>query len=142
MIPKEIFKEAEQDVKYGTDLASESLKIPELHSKYLNRHYYEKGKLRELTAKFKKLKKEKELYYDGKADPEVYKQKPFPLKLNKIQIKQHIESDDDVIDMQKDIDDTNDLIDFYKDVVSDINKRSYSITNAIKWKEFTSGKNG
>ena len=68
----------EEDSKIDEDnLHSESTKIPSLHAKYyriLNNILLMK-KLEE--NKFKQLKKTKWQYYTGKADPEVYIEKPF-----------------------------------------------------------------
>ena len=76
------------------DLHNESLKIASLHSKYYE-VYNNTSLLRkraELQYKNKKLERYN-LYY-GKADPEVYKDEPFPYKVrDKEGMQRHIEAD-------------------------------------------------
>lgn len=74
----------EQDSKIDPDnLHTESLKIPSLHSKYYN-IYNNILLLKKLEEnKYKILKKDRWLYYSGKADPEVYKNDPFDHKVLK-----------------------------------------------------------
>ena len=66
-----------------TALDREALRTPYLHSKYLK--FYEESKLElaKLKKEQKKIKLEKVLYYTGRADPEIYKEKPFDLKILK-----------------------------------------------------------
>ena len=69
-----------------TSLDREAIRTPYLHSKYLK--FYEEAKLELARIKkdYKKLKLEKVLYYTGRADPEVYKEKPFELKILKNEV--------------------------------------------------------
>ena len=62
-------------------LDEESIKIPQLHSKYLK--YLSDVKLLKIKKEmeYKVLLREKFEYYTGKADEEVYKEKPFDLKI-------------------------------------------------------------
>ena len=64
-------------------LDEESIKIPQLHSKYLK--YLSDVKLLKIKKEmeYKVLLREKFEYYTGKADEEVYKEKPFDLKILK-----------------------------------------------------------
>ncbi len=66
----------EEDSKLDPDnLHSESIKIPSLHAKYY-KIYNNILLLKKMEEnKFKILRKEKWMYYSGKSDPEVYKEK-------------------------------------------------------------------
>ena len=68
----------EQDSIIDQDnLHDESIKIPALHAKYY-KLYNNILLLRKLEEnKYKILKKEKWMYYSGKAEPEVYKENLF-----------------------------------------------------------------
>ena len=80
---------------------NDSLKIPQLHMKYMEFHntYALMKKDRELEMK--RLVKEKWLYYKGKAPATVYKELPFDLKLTtKEEISMFIEADEDITKLQ------------------------------------------
>ena len=70
------------DLAMDEDLLDhESIKIPQLHSKYLN--WLSDVRLFKIKKEqeYKRLLREKFEYYTGKSDAEVYKQKPFDLKI-------------------------------------------------------------
>ena len=81
-----------EDSKLDEDnLHSESTKIPSLHAKYhhiLNKLILLK-KMEE--TKLKISKKEKWQYYTGKADPEIYIDKPFDYKVLRQDIDKYIQ---------------------------------------------------
>ena len=72
----------EEDSKIDIDnLHEESLKVPQLHSKY----HEMMNNLILLRAKAEQLKKnirhDRYEYFSGKADPDVYVENPFPKKI-------------------------------------------------------------
>ena len=82
------------------ELDTESLRIPQLHNKYLNLLHDEKILLQALRVKRKNLLREKWEYYTGKMDEDTLKQKgwePFNLKILKQDVDMYIESDSDMI---------------------------------------------
>ena len=95
----------EEDSKIDEDnLHTESTKIPSLHAKYyriLNNILLMK-KLEE--NKFKQIKKEKWQYYTGKADPEVYIEKPFDHKVLRQDVDKYMDADEDLIKILSKID--------------------------------------
>ena len=63
------------------DLHNESLKIPQLHSKYYT-IYNTIMLLREKSQEtYRRVKLERHNYYSGKAPAEVYIEEPFPYKV-------------------------------------------------------------
>lgn len=117
----------------------ESIKIPQLHSKYLN--YLSDARLIKIRKEqeYKRMLREKYEYYTGKADEEVYKQKPFDLKILKQDVQLYIESDDEI---QKSIS----LLNYYKEMIfvlekilENINTRGFQIKNNIDWQKFMQG---
>jgi len=88
----------EEDSKLDPDnLHSESIKIPSLHAKYY-KIYNNILLLKKMEEnKFKILRKEKWMYYSGKSDPEVYKEKPFDHKVLKPDIDKYMDADDEMI---------------------------------------------
>ena len=77
------------------NLHDESLKIPQLHSKYYTL-YNTITLLRERAREqYNKVKLERHNFYTGKADPAVYEEEPFPYKVReKDAIQRYLDADD------------------------------------------------
>lgn len=119
---------------------NDSLKIPQLHMKYMEYHNTFSLMKREREIEMKRLIKEKWLYYKGKAPAAVYKEMPFDLKLTtKEEISMFIEADDDIGKLQFKIDYIEQVLFFLDGILRQINSRTYHIKNAIEWKRFQSG---
>ena len=94
----------ERDAVIDPDnLHDESLKIPQLHSKYYT-VYNTITLLREKAREsYSKIKLERHNYYTGKATAEEYIENPFPYKVReKDAIQRHLEADEklNTIDMK------------------------------------------
>ena len=122
-----------------TELDTESLKTPILHNKYLQ--YYNKFNLLLKKSQWEErtLQREKWEYYTGKSDPEVYKQKPFDLKVLKNDVHIYINSDEDIQKIQAKIEYQSAIVSYLEQILRMINNRSFTIKNAIEWRRFTSG---
>ena len=135
---QELWKE---DCKIDDDLyCEESLKIPRLHQKYME--YYNTFSLmkKEKDGDYRRLLKEKWLYYKGKAPSSVYKEMPFDFKLTtKEEINMFIESDDDIMKLQYRIDYIEQTLLYLDSVLRMINNRNFQIKNAIDWEKFKNG---
>ena len=77
------------------NLHDESLKIPQLHSKYYT-IYNTTSLLRERARDlYNRVRLERYNYYTGKASAEVYAEEPFPYKVReKDAIMRHLEADE------------------------------------------------
>ena len=77
------------------NLHDESLKIPQLHSKYYT-IYNTTILLREKAREtYNKVKLERYNYYTGKATAEVYAEEPFPYKVrDKEALQRHMDADE------------------------------------------------
>ena len=122
-----------------TELDTESLKTPILHNKYLQ--YYNKFNLLLKKSQWEErtLQREKWEYYTGKSDPEVYKQKPFDLKVLKNDVHIYINSDEDIQKIQAKIEYQSAIVSYLEQILRILNNRSFTIKNAIEWRRFTSG---
>tara|TARA_B100001778_G_scaffold14384_1_gene11090 strand:+ start:454 stop:885 length:432 start_codon:yes stop_codon:yes gene_type:complete len=133
----------EKDSRIDPDnLHDESLKIPQLHSKYYT-VYNTITLLREKAREqFSKVRLERYNYYTGKATAEVYAEEPFPYKVReKDAIQRHLEADDKMnkIDMKIKYYDT--MLKFLEEIIRNISGRTYQIKNAIEWNKFQAGYN-
>ena len=63
------------------DLHTESLKVPQLHCKYYEVYNNVSLLRKQALIKHRTIKLERSNYYSGKADPEIYKEEPFPYKV-------------------------------------------------------------
>lgn len=120
-------------------LDEESLKIPQLHSKYLN--YLSDVRLlkQKKEQEYKVLLKDKFEYYTGRADDSVYKDKPFNLKILKQDLALYIDSDEELHLLKYRITYYEEIIFFLEKVLSCINNRGFQIKNSIDWQKFMQG---
>ena len=130
----------EEDSKIDEDeLHIESTKVPSLHAKYyriLNNILILK-KVEE--NKFKQLKKEKWQYYTGKADPEVYIEKPFDHKVLRQDVDKYMDADEDLIKILSKMDYYQVMLNYLDSILKTINNRTYQIKNSIEWQQFIRG---
>ena len=122
-----------------TELDLEALKTPQLHNEFLK--HYNKFKLMKTkaSAELATIKLHKWEYYTGKADPMVYQQKPFNLKILKQDVDKYIEADEDYQKIKQKVDYLEIIVDFLDRTIRQIQNRGFLIKDAIEWRKFTSG---
>ncbi len=133
----------EKDSKIDPDnLHDESLKIPQLHSKYYTL-YNTITLLRERAREqYNKVRLERYNYYTGKATAEVYAEEPFPYKVReKDAIQRHLEADDKMNKVDMKIKYYDIMLKFLEEIIRNISGRTYQIKNAIEWNKFQAGYN-
>ena len=133
----------EKDSKIDPDnLHDESLKIPQLHSKYYTL-YNTITLLRERAREqYSKVRLERYTYYTGKATAEVYAEEPFPYKVReKDAIQRHLEADDKMNKVDMKIKYYDIMLKFLEEIIRNISGRTYQIKNAIEWNKFQAGYN-
>ena len=122
--------------KYG----EESTRIPQLHLRYMEIYNTYALMKKERNSEYRKLVRQKWIYYKGKAPTKIYKDTPFDFKLTtKEEINMFIEADEDVRKLQLKIDYIEQVLFFLDGVLRQINNRNYQIKNAIEWTRFQSG---
>jgi len=122
-----------------TELDSESVSIPLLHNKYLIHFNKFSLLLKKAEYEHKTMIKDKWEYYTGKADPSVYKEKPFDIKVLKSDVHIYMDSDPELQRADQKVAYLNQIVKYLEQVLRGINNRSFLIKNAIEWKKFTSG---
>ena len=78
-------------------------------------------------------------YYTGKADPSVYREKPFDIKVLKADVHIYMDSDPDLQKADQKVAYLNQIVKYLEQVLRSVNNRTFLIKNAIEWKKFTSG---
>ena len=125
-----------------TELGVASMKVPELHAKYLKLYFEERRKLKSIEFQSKELSLKKYEYYNGKLSQEELDElnwEPFMKRLMKNEIDMYLESDKDIIQSSIKIVNQKEKLAFLEEVIKNINQRNFQIKNAIDWKKFTNG---
>jgi len=122
------------------NLHDESLKIPQLHSKYYT-VYNTITLLREKSKEqYSKIRLERYNFYTGKAEPEVYAEEPFPYKVReKDAIQRHLDADERLSKIDLKIRYYDTTLKFLEEIIRNVSNRTYQIKNAIEWHKFQSG---
>lgn len=128
----------------STELGTESLKIPQLHSKYMKIYFDERQKLKAYEFKSRETFLKKYEYFNGRMSREELEEagwEPFVKKLLKHEIDMYLDSDKDIINIKMRMEAQKEKIDFLEEVLKNLNQRNYQIRNAIEWQRFTNGVN-
>ena len=122
------------------NLHDESLKIPQLHSKYYIL-YNTITLLREKAkTSYSKVRLERYNYYSGKAPAEVYEQEPFPYKVrDKEALQRHMDDDEKLSTVELKVRYYDTELKFLEEIIKNISNRTYQIKNAIEWQQFQAG---
>ena len=134
---------AETDLKMdGTELADESVRIPQLYGKYLNIFHDESLVLRKYEADYKVLRRQKWEYYSGKMSKEELNAlgwEQFDHRILRQDMDVYLESDVDLLKIQTKLDMQRQKVDYLDSILKGINNRQWVIRNAIEWRKFMSG---
>lgn len=140
---EQIKTQAELDTAIDVNhLEEESIKIPQIHNKYLVILMDEKLILESLESKLKVLRRDKWLYYSGKMSDDELKQKgwqPFDLSVLKQDLDRFIDSDTDIINLSHKVYLQREKVNYVESVVKIVAGKMWSIKSAIDWIKFTQG---
>ena len=131
----------QEDCKIDIDnMHEESIKVPQLHSKYheiLNNLILLRTKAQKIQ---KSVRHERYEYYSGKADPDVYEREPFPKKVRaKDALIRYMDADDRVSDANLKVEYYDVMINYTESILKQISNRTYQIKNSIEWHKFQAG---
>ena len=139
----------EQVIKYWetdsvmdqTEPSKELLRIPVLHSKYLNILSRHRLLAKEAEFKYNRLKRIKWEYYTGKLDDDTLRQygwEPFPFVL-KSDISTYLDSDEDMnrVIAQKAL--NEEMVDSCNAILKELNNRTWQLRDFIAWERFIQG---
>ena len=124
-----------------TEPSKEILKIPLLHSKYLN--ILTKSKLLSKKAHFDylQLKKKKWEYYTGKLSQDELSEmgwEPFPFVL-KSDINLYLESDGDLIKILQKKMIHDEIVSVVETIMTELKSRTFQLRDFISWEKFING---
>jgi len=124
------------------ELDTESLRIPQLHSKYLNILHDEKLILQSLKVKKRNVLREKWEYYTGKLSEDQLKElgwEPFDLKILRQDVDIYLESDKELIELKNKMSIQEEKVEYLNSIVKGITNRQFHIRDAIAWRKFLNG---
>ena len=142
MTLSEIQEKVKRDLKINDmELDIESLRIPSLHSKYLQLLTENSLKLKKANGELSVLRRNKWIHYTGKASEEVYKEKgDFPLKLKtKDEERTFIEADEEFQAKKTEVEYYETVVEYLQEVIKQVGQRNFQIKNAIEWRKFEAG---
>ena len=124
------------------NLHDESLKIPQLHSKYYTLYNTITLMREKARSQYSKVRLERYNYYTGKAPAEAYVEEPFPYKVReKDAIQRHLDADDRMNKVDMKIKYYDVMLKFLEEIIRAVSNRTYQIKNAIEWNKFQAGFN-
>lgn len=124
-----------------TQPSKELIRIPLLHSKYLNALTKSKLLSKKSHFDYLKLKKKKWEYYTGKLSKEELDElgwEPFPFVL-KSDINLYIESDVDLINLLRKKIIHDEIISVSEAILSELKSRTFQLRDFISWEKFING---
>jgi|TARA_B110000285_G_scaffold23269_1_gene22420 hypothetical protein len=142
MTLSEIQEQVRKDLKINDlELDIESLRIPSLHSKYLQLLTEHSLLLKKTQGELSVLKRNKWIYYTGRATEDIYKERgDFSIKLkNKDEEKTFIDADNEYRELKGKVDYYSTVVDYLQEIVKSVSNRSFQIKNAIEWRKFEAG---
>ena len=128
----------EKDSKIDDVMLDESsLKIPQLHQKYLAL-YNEFSLLSKKTKQqLKTLEHKKWLFYSGKEIPEDAE--PFPHKVIRSDIQNWMGVDKDIQTIEMKVEYYNVIINALSEILRQVHQMTYHIKQCIEWRRFVNG---
>ncbi len=125
-----------------TELDRESMRVPQLHNKYLNMLFDEKLLLKQQKAEHAKLRRLKWEYYSGKLNEDQLDElgwEQFDLKILRNDLDKYLESDEELVNLELKTSFQKEKVDYLESVIKNIANLQWNIRNAIEWKKFTHG---
>ena len=137
MTLEDIMKDWEVDASIDSqNLDGESLKIPNLHAKYMEMYTKEKRTFREFKRKWKVLfQKRWEVIIAKQGRPPDHN-----IRISKSELeKYYVAADSELQEFEALINDQEDKVDYLSGVLDTIKNRNWQIKNAIDWSKFQTG---
>ena len=124
------------------DLGIESVRIPQIHDKYLKIYIDERIRLKGLQFDLNKLVKLKTNYYAGNLTEEELEKlgwEQFLTRLIKTEITKYLEADEDIIKIKRNIVLMEEKIHYLDAIIKMVMNRGFQIKSAIDWIKYKDG---
>ena len=124
------------------DLGIESVRIPQIHDKYLKIYIDERIRLKGLQFELTKLPRLKTDYYAGNLTEEELEKlgwEQFLTRLIKTEITKYLEADEDIIKIKRNIVLMEEKIHYLDAIIKMVMNRGFQIKSAIDWIKYKDG---
>lgn len=139
---EKILEEWEKDAVIDqTEPSKELIRIPILHSKYLNVLTKHKLASKKVNFDYLRMRKLKTEYYSGKLSQEEldeYGWEPFPFTL-KSEMNTYLESDKDLIKLLEKKVYHDESISVIEAIMNELKQRTWQLRDFISWEKFVNG---
>ena len=116
-----------------------SMKIPQLHSKYITLHGEFNLLLKKAKQEHNKIIHLRTLYYSGRGTPEMYEETPFDYKLIRSEVPSWVAVDDVVNKIEMKVALYETTLNTLSEIIKQIHQLSFNIKNMIAWRAFVNG---
>ena len=126
----------------STELGIESLKIPQIHGKYINLLTDMKLLLTKQQQEYAILRLRKWKIYTGKASKEeleIWKEDPFELDILKTDVDKFMDADPQLTDLKLKIALSETKVKMVEEFLKSLNNRNFVIRSAIDWQKMMNG---
>ena len=126
----------------STELGIESIKIPQIHSKYINVLTDLRLLLAKQQQEYSILKLRKWKIYTGKASQEeldLWKEDPFDLDILRTDVDKFIDADESLNTLKAKIALTETKVKMVEEFIKGLNNRNFAIKSAIDWQKMMNG---
>jgi len=126
-----------------TRLGSESIRLSNLHAKYIDVYKTQKLRTQKLQNDCNKLSRLKFRYYSGHLNAtEELKElgwEPMREKYLRADVNIMVDGDPDVMEIKNKLQYAELFVDCCEKIIKEIHQRSFNLRNAIEWEKFTQG---
>ena len=120
-------------------LDSASMKIPQLHAKYLTLHNEYNLLLKKGKQEMNKIIHLRTLYYSGRGTPEMYEDTPFNHKLIKSEVPSWVAVDEFVNKVEMKVALYETTLNTISEILKQVHQMSYNVKNVIQGRTFVGG---
>ena len=131
----------EKDAQIDRDnLHDESLNIPSLHAKYFELYNTIFLLRKKAEQQRKNIRHDRQAYFSGKSDPQVYIDAPFPKKIrDKDTMQKYMDADEKLSNSNLKIDYYDTMLVYIESILKVIQNRTFQKKNAKEFMRFQSG---
>ena len=120
-------------------LDTSSMKIPQLHAKYITLHNEYSLLLKKAKQELNRISHLRTLYYSGRGTPDMYEDSPFDFKLIRSEVPSWVAVDEGVNKVEMKVALYETTLSSLSDILKQIHQMSYNIKNMIEWRRFVGG---
>ena len=120
-------------------LDTASMKIPQLHAKYITLHNEYSLLLKKARQEQNRICHLRTLYYSGRGTPDMYEDSPFDYKLIRSEVPSWVAVDETVNKIEMKVALYETTLSSLSEIIKQINQMSFNIKNMISWRQFVGG---